>query len=142
VVDYVRPGNERAEVPAKQILRWMNVPEGTFYSWRQRYGKVNEHNRWIPRDHWLSEWEKQAIIQFHFDHPLEGYRRLTYMMLDADIVAAAPSTVYRVLKLADLIGRRKGKPRRKEPDFISPVRPMSTGISTCPTSTSPGRSIT
>ena len=28
----------------------MGVPEGTFYSWKQRYGKVNEHNGWIPRD--------------------------------------------------------------------------------------------
>ncbi len=50
----------------------MGVPEGTFYSWRQRYGKVNEHNGWIPRDHWLEDWEKQAILRFHFDHPLEG----------------------------------------------------------------------
>jgi transposase InsO family protein len=123
VVDYVRHWNERAEVPARQILGWMNVPEGTFYNWRQRYGKVNEHNSWIPRDHWLNEWEKQAILQFHFDHPLEGYRRLTYMMLDADIVAVAPSTVYRVLKLADLIGRRRGKPSKKGTGFDQPSEP-------------------
>jgi hypothetical protein len=24
-----------------------------FYDWRQRYGRVNEHNGWIPRDFWL-----------------------------------------------------------------------------------------
>jgi hypothetical protein len=33
-----------------------------FYDWRERYGKVNEHNGWVPRDFWLEEWEKQAII--------------------------------------------------------------------------------
>jgi putative transposase len=33
-------------------------------------------------------------------YPLEGYRRLAYMMLDADIVAVSPSSVYRVLKAA------------------------------------------
>ena len=64
MVDYVRYWNEKAETPAKQILRWMKVPEGTFYKWRERYGKVNEHNGWIPRDHWLQPWEKDAIIKF------------------------------------------------------------------------------
>jgi transposase InsO family protein len=123
VVDYVRYWKERAEVPAKHILRWMNVPQGTYYKWRNRYGKVNEHNGWIPRDHWLNEWEKQAIIQFHFEHPLEGYRRLTYMMLDADVVAAAPTTVYRVLKQAGLIGRSPKKPSKKGTGFRQPDRP-------------------
>jgi hypothetical protein len=33
------------------------------------------------------DWEKQAIVGFHFKNPLEGYRRLTFMMLDADTVA-------------------------------------------------------
>src|SRR5207253_8177212 len=65
--------------------------------WRDRYGKANEHNAWVPRDFWLEEWEKQAIIDFHRKNPLEGYRRLTYMMLDADIVAVSPSSVWRVL---------------------------------------------
>jgi putative transposase len=110
-------------VPAKHILQWLSVPEGTFYNWRQRYGKVNEHNGWIPRDHWLNEWEKQAIIDFHFQHPLEGYRRLTYMMLDAGVVAAAPSTVYRFLKQAGLIGRNHSKPSLKGTGFIQPTAP-------------------
>jgi hypothetical protein len=70
---------------------------GKFYGWRERYGKVNEHNGWVPRDFWLEEWEKRAIIAFHLKNPLEGYRRLTFMMLDADIVAVSPATVWRVL---------------------------------------------
>ncbi len=40
-----------------------------FYDWRKRYGKVNEHNGWIPRDWWLEDWEKQAIIEFHDKNP-------------------------------------------------------------------------
>jgi hypothetical protein len=39
--------------------------------WRQQvlrlvpgYGRVNEHNGWIPRDFWLEQWEKEAIIGF------------------------------------------------------------------------------
>src|ERR1019366_2710216 len=74
-----------------------------FYDWRERYGRVNEHNGWVPRDFWLAPWEKQAIIGFHQDHPLEGYRRLTFMMLDADVVAVSPSSVWRVLGQAGLL---------------------------------------
>jgi len=58
-----------------------------FHHWRGRYGKVNEHNAWISRDHWLTLDERQVILQFHADHPLEGYRRLTFMMIDADVVS-------------------------------------------------------
>jgi len=67
-----------------------------FYAWRERYGRVNEHNGWVPRDFWLEPWEKEAIIGFHLKNPLEGYRRLTFMMLDADVVAVSPSSVWRV----------------------------------------------
>ena len=43
MVDYVRYWTDQAETPAKRILAWMGVPEGTYYNWRKRYGKVNEH---------------------------------------------------------------------------------------------------
>ena len=49
-------------------------------------GKANEHNVLVPRDHWLEPWEKVAIISFHHQFPLEGYRRRTFMMLDRDEV--------------------------------------------------------
>ena len=75
-----------------------------FHEWRKRYGKVNDHNRLVPRDHWLEAWQREAIVTFH-DHPLEGYRRLTYMMLDADVVAASATTVYRVLAAAGCFAR-------------------------------------
>lgn len=101
----------------------MGVPEGTFYNWKQRYGKVNEHNGWIPRDHWLLPMEKDAILRFHFEHPIEGYRRLAYMMLDADIVAASASSVYRVLKAAGVLDRHNRKPSRKGKGFNQPSGP-------------------
>lgn len=123
MVDYVRYWTDQAETPAKQILAWMGVPEGTYYKWRKRYGQVNEHNGWIPRDHWLEDWERRAIIDYYGEHPLEGYRRLTYMMLDADVVAVSASSVYRVLKRAGLLGRFRGKPSSKGKGFHQPSRP-------------------
>lgn len=94
-----------------------------FYDWRERYGRVNEHNAWIPRDHWLEEWEKKAILKFHGENALEGYRRLTFMMLDADVVATSPSSVYRVLCEAGVLRRGNGKPSKKGTGFKQPEKP-------------------
>ena len=51
----------------------------------------------------FKRFEKVAIISFHQEFPLEGYRRLTFMMLDRDVVAVSPSSTYRVLKGAGLL---------------------------------------
>ena len=64
-----------------------------FYDWRARYAKVNEHNGWVPWDFWLEAWEKQATLDFHLRHPLEGYRRLTLMIPVPDIRPGVPLSV-------------------------------------------------
>jgi transposase InsO family protein len=104
-------------------LGWLGLREGKFYDWKNRYGKVNEHNGKVPRDWWLEEWEKRAILDYHRQHPDDGYRRLTYMMLDADVVAVSPATVYRVLSQAGRLGRRWAKPSKKGTGFVQPLRP-------------------
>jgi len=122
VVDYVSKWTARAEVPAKQILFWMGLPTSKYHLWRHHYGKPHAHNSHIPRDGWLKAWEKQAIIDFHRRFPLEGYRRLTYMMLDQDVVAASPSSVYRVLKGAGLLDRNRWAPSKKGTGFVQPIK--------------------
>ena len=119
----MRYWNGRTELSAQQLVGWVGITSSKFHQWRRRYGKVNEHNAWIPRDWWLEEWEKEAIIRFSFEYPLEGYRRLAFMMLDRDIVAVSPSSVYRVLKAGGRIGRPPGKPSLKGTGFHQPTRP-------------------
>ena len=122
-MDYVRRWNQRTEIPAGRFVGWLGITPSKFHDWRRRYGKVNEHNAWIPRDWWLEDWEKQAIIRFSFEYPLEGYRRLAFMMLDRDVAAASPSSVYRVLKAAGRIGRSTNKPSKKGTGFHQPKKP-------------------
>jgi len=114
---------ERTELPTKQFVAWLDVATSKFYQWRERYGHVNEHNGRIPRDFWLEAWEREAIVAFHDQHPLEGYRRLTFMMLDADVVAVSPSSVYRVLKGAGRLDRKFQKPSKKGAGFEQPQQP-------------------
>jgi transposase InsO family protein len=123
VVDYVRRWKDRTEIPARTFVAWLGIGQSKFHDWKDRYGQRNEHNGWVPRDWWLEDWEKQAIIRFSFEYPLEGYRRLAFMMLDRDVVAVSPSSVYRVLKAAGRIGRSSNKPSKKGTGFHQPQKP-------------------
>lgn len=105
------------------MVNWIGISRSKFYDWQNRYGKVNEHNTWIPRDFWLTEAERQAIINYYADNPLEGYRRLTYMMMDNDIVAVSPSSVYRVLLDAGLLNRWNRTQSKKGTGFMQPLKP-------------------
>ena len=123
VVDFVRRRSEKSEIRVGRFIDWLGVTASKFYDWRRRYGRGNEHNGWIPRDFWLETWEKEAIIGFHLKNPLEGYRRLTFMMLNHDVVAVSPASVWRVLKQAGLLSRWKAKPSRKGTGFEQPHQP-------------------
>ena len=123
IVDFVHHWSERTEIGATRMVTWMGIASSKYHAWQGRYGQVNEHNAWIPRDHWLEAQEKRAILDFQRAYPLEGYRRLAFMMLDRDIVAVSPSSVYRVLKEAGALRRWKRKPSKKGTGFVQPLRP-------------------
>jgi len=123
VVDFVNKWAPMTELPVGRFIDWLGVGHGKFYDWRKRYGKANEHNALIPRDHWITDEERQAILDFEQQFPREGYRRLTFMMLDRDVVAVSPSTVYRVLSRAGRLNRWNRNPSKKGKGFTQPLRP-------------------
>src|SRR5262249_59504073 len=112
---FVRHWAECTETPVRRFRRWLGIAASKFHDWRTRYGFANEHNALVPRDWWLEPWEKTAILDLHAGHPLEGYRRLAFMVLDADVVAVSPSSVDRVLRDAGLIKAHNRKPSKKRP---------------------------
>ncbi|MGD2103254.1 MAG: IS3 family transposase [Acidimicrobiia bacterium] len=122
-MDFVDRWSETTELPAKAFVGWLDISRAKFYDWKRRYGRVNEHNGKIPRDFWLESWERQAILDFHQRNPLEGYRRLTYMMIDADVVAVSPTSVYRVLAAAGRLDRWNPKTVTKGKGFRQPEAP-------------------
>lgn len=107
---------------AGQLLRWIGLSTSKYHNWKHRYGKANSHNGKIPRDWWIEDWEKQAIVDYHDKNPLEGYRRLCFMMLDDDVVAVSPATVYRVLKSAGRLDRKNTGQSQKGTGFKQPLQ--------------------
>ncbi len=122
-MDFVNDWSEKTEIPLKSFIAWLDIGKSKFYTWRDRYGKVNEHNGKIPRDFWLEDWEKQAILDYEAEHSDEGYRRLTFMMMDADIVSVSPSSVRRVLRAAGRMDKWNKKPSKKGTGFVQPLKP-------------------
>ena len=121
-MDFVNDWSQKTEISLARFIRWLGIGSSKFYAWRKRYGKVNEHNGRIPRDFWLEAWEREAILNFYDEHSEEGYRRLTFMMLDADIVAVSPTTVWRVLSQAGVLNRWNEK-TKKGTGFVQPLEP-------------------
>ena len=122
IIDFIHHWSERATIQPLQLVDWLGIARSKYYHWRQHYGRAIERTQPVPRDHWLQDWEWQAIVDFHQQYPLEGYRRLTFMMLDRDLVAVSPSSTYRVLKEAGLIGLSKPPPSAKATGFVQPLR--------------------
>jgi hypothetical protein len=83
VIDFVREMSDKTDISTSHIVSWLKFSRSKYYDWQKRYGKANEHNGFIPRDFWLENWEKEAIVDYFIQHPFEGYRRLTYIRLQA-----------------------------------------------------------
>jgi putative transposase len=119
----VRAWSDKTEIPVARFLPWVGIGRSKYHDWIERFGKVNEHNAWVPRDHWLTADEHQRLRAFARAHPLEGYRRLTFMMLDADVVACSPASVYRSLKAAGLLAGATPAITKKGTGFVQPLQP-------------------
>lgn len=104
-------------------MDWIGLTRAKYASWKSRAGEENQHNGLIPREHWLLDEEKEAIIEYCRVRPKEGYRRLSFMMLDDDVVAVSPTSVYRVLLSEELLNRWPRGQSSKGEGFVQPVRP-------------------
>jgi hypothetical protein len=51
IVDFVRLWSDKTEIAADRFVAWIGMARGKFFAWKKRYGKANEHNGHVPRDH-------------------------------------------------------------------------------------------
>lgn len=119
-MDFIQQWGEKTQLPASRLVAWLGIARSKYHSWSRRYGRVNAHNGQVPRDFWIEPWERAAILRFWHDHPREGYRRLTYMLMDANVVAVSPATVYRVLQQAGVLRKWNRPPSKQGTGFEQP----------------------
>ncbi|MCO4098427.1 MAG: IS3 family transposase [Gemmatimonas sp.] len=121
VVDCVTSLSTRTDLPVRSMLERLGIARAKNARWTASYGAVPTPHGPVPREHWLTPAERDGILQFHDRYPLEGYRRLSYMLLDHGEVAVSPSSVYRVLKSAGRLDRWTRTPSKKVTGFDQPT---------------------
>ena len=97
------------------------VSRRTFRDWLTRRNEETKHNGHIPREHWVTPGETKAIISFCKDRMEFGYRSLCWMMVDANIVAISPASVYNVLKKSGLTKKWAEKSGEAKKGFDQPT---------------------
>ncbi len=81
-------------------------PRSVYYAWKARESLEDRAGRPCRVYEVLPE-ERTVICEYALQFAKIGYRKLTWMMLDAGVACVGESTVYRVLSEADLLARWK-----------------------------------
>jgi len=112
----------RSGWPGHRTLAALGVPRSVYYGWRRRECLQDRPGTPCRVYEVLAE-ERTAICEFALVHPKVGYRKLTWMMVDAGIACVGESTVYRVLNEADLLSRWKRSERSSGEYHFRPIAP-------------------
>jgi hypothetical protein len=105
-----------------RTLAALGVPRSVYYAWKRRESLVDKVGTPCRVYELLPE-ERAAICEFALAFPKIGYRKLTWMMVDAGTACVGESTVYRVLSDADLLSRWKRSAASSGEYNFRPVAP-------------------
>jgi putative transposase len=115
----VEQTRSRSGWPAKRTLAALGIPRRTYYRWLREEAWARqlpaEPVRPVQPYEALTE-EKQAVLAYARRHPELRHREMAWRMVDEGVAYLSPSTVYRILKEANLVcpWRRRRKRRREE----------------------------
>jgi putative transposase len=126
VHEEVERTEQRSGWAAHRTLQALGVSRRSYYRWL----KEEAWAKAVPADpvppvqmYEALSAEKEAVLAYARAHPELRHRELAWRMVDEDVACLSPSTVYRILKEANLVcpWRRRSKRRRAEVE--RPARP-------------------
>lgn len=116
----------RSGWPASRTLAALGIARRSYYRWLQEEawakGRPAEVPRPVPLYEALTE-EQQAVLAYARKHPTLRHRELAWRMVDEDVAYLSPSTVYRILKRANLVCPWRRRARRSRPAIERASRP-------------------
>lgn len=100
---------ERTGWTHRHILQRLGLARSTYRAWVARAGReaLADLVPAAPALDAILPTEAAAVLAYALAHPKDGYRRLAWQMVDADVAYLSPSSVYRLLNDADLLYRWK-----------------------------------
>lgn len=113
------------------MIKLIGISRSRYYDWVSRMGILNKYRNNFPKTNWITLEEKKAILEYVNNNYATndlylkaGYRRITYEMMDKNIAAVSPSTVYWILKEAGLLNKwNTKKSSLKGTGFKQPKKP-------------------
>jgi putative transposase len=115
----VEQARQRSGWPAQRTLAALGIARRTYYRWLRQEAWARTLPaapvRAVQAYEALAE-EKEAVLAYARRHPELRHRELAWRMVDEDVAYLSPSTVYRLLKTANLVcpWRRRAKRSREE----------------------------
>jgi len=109
LLDTVQHIEAVSDFSVRDVLDQLDMAHATYYRWQARAGRARLADTHTPRVRQSvspTPKERAAVCDFARAHPLMGYKRLTWDMVDRDIAYLRPGQVYQVLQTANLLARR------------------------------------
>ena len=102
----VERAKARSGWPARRTLAALGIAPRSYYRWLKEEARARDRPKEpappVSPYEALSE-EKQAVLAYARKHAELRHRELAWRMVDEDVAFLSPSTVYRVLKEANLV---------------------------------------
>jgi transposase InsO family protein len=112
---------KRSRWSVRRTLQALEIPRASFYRWRSRSALRDGDGAAAAPDpprsapgtlYALLKSERKKILDYALAHPEVRHRELAWKMLDENVVGVSASSVYRVLREANLVCRWKPPQRR------------------------------
>ena len=104
----------RSGWPIRQTLQALEISPATYHRWCRAMADGKPRARSPAGSIYeLLDSEREAIIDYALKHPELRHRELAWRMLDKGVVAVSASSVYRVLREANLVCGWKPTPKVK-----------------------------
>jgi len=126
---------EASPFSALEACRVLGLNPDRFYQWRVRESLIDKPPLARLTPHKLLKEEQEEIIRYALEYPEQRHRELWYNLDREEKVHVSPSSVYRVLKLEDLVPPYVfGKPHREKvkPDPEAPHEDWMVDITYIP----------
>lgn len=120
----VEQTKERSGWSAKRTLAALGISRGSYYRWlkEEAWAKKQEAVRPVQAFEALPE-ERAAVLAYARQHPEIRHRELAWRMIDEEVAFLSPSTVYRILREANLMCRQRGRKKRYREEIEKATRP-------------------
>lgn len=105
IVDDIGLQLRRTGIALTELLKLYGVSKSAYYNWFNADGLKPEVPRKPQRSDSITTEEEAAVVAFRKEHGGFGYRKLCWMMVDADAAYMSETSVYNILSRHDLLYR-------------------------------------